>query len=154
MAEQGTIGRIGRLVPRGLNIERAAEHLGLSIEEFNLFLLLGRIPQPVAECGQMVWPVETLFCRKRPTVGYRVYAGVYVVGFLSFIKIGKSLDVTARLGGIYQSLPLMIKVHHIFEGKGRPLERQLHERFSKNRTRGEWFKNEGEVAAWVEGGCK
>lgn len=149
----GTLARIGRLMPLGLNLEQAAAHLGLSVDDFNFFRMIGRIADPIQECGHLVWPREALVLRgARPTVGYRVYAGVYVIGFLTFVKIGKSLDVVARLGGLYQSLPLTIKVHHVFEGKGRPLEKKLHERFSNYRTRGEWFRNEGALADWIAGG--
>jgi hypothetical protein len=32
------------------------------------------------------------------------------------------------------------------------LERHLHERFASYRHRGEWFRIEGELAAWIDAG--
>jgi hypothetical protein len=44
------VSRIGRLVPRGLSLGRAATHLKPSVEDFNFYLLRDRIPQPISEC--------------------------------------------------------------------------------------------------------
>lgn len=78
---------------------------------------------------------------------------VYVIGFLNFVKIGMSTDVTQRLASLHHSLPTRIKVHQIFEGEGRSREKVLHMRFSKYRTRGEWFSLEGDLADWISEGC-
>lgn len=79
--------RIGRTVPAGLNLEQAATRLGLTVDDFKFYLLLDRIPQPISECGEAVWPVESLVLRnRRPTVGCRVLAGGLCHRLLEFCE--------------------------------------------------------------------
>jgi hypothetical protein len=150
-----TIYRLDNLGSRGLDREQAAAHLGLAVADFDLFLRLGRIPQPLTIGDRAIWPIQNLELRKRPARdGRGQYAGVYVVGFEGYIKIGMSADVTHRLAAIQDWLPVKIVVHEILVGEGRACEMALHERFSAYRLRGEWFRLEGALADWVKGGCK
>jgi hypothetical protein len=150
-----TIHQLNNLGSRGLTREEAVAHLGLSAEDFDLYLQLGRIPQPLVMDDRIVWPIQHLVLRKRRPRGAREgYAGVYVVGFDRFVKIGMSADVSQRLTAIQDWLPLKIKVHQIFIGEGRKCEIALHQRFSQYRLRGEWFRSEGLLVAWINGGCE
>lgn len=150
-----TIHQLNNLGSRGLTREKAIEHLGLSAEDFDLYLQLGRIPQPLVMDDRIVWPIQHLVLRKRrPRGECGGYAGVYVVGFDRFVKIGMSADVSQRLAAIQDWLPVKIKVHQIFVGEGRKCETALHQRFSQYRLRGEWFNGEGDLAAWIDGGCE
>lgn len=81
-----------------------------------------------------------------------VAGGVYVIGFSDFIKIGWSLNINERIDAIQQGVPLPLTLHRWFDGSIQD-ERALHRRFKKYRTRGEWFRREGELAKWIERGC-
>jgi hypothetical protein len=134
-----------------LTLEDAAAHLDLSVDDFEFHLLLGRIPPPVD--GR--WDASNLVLRRRGAgVESKYRSGLYVVQFMGFVKIGFSDKLLQRLAGIQDSLPLRIKIHRIIDGATRKRERSLHQRFRQYRTRGEWFRYEGRLAAWIEGGCK
>lgn len=79
-------------------------------------------------------------------------SGIYVVGFANFIKIGFSSFTEKRIEGIQLGIPEKLTVYRCLEGTMRH-EKMLHHRFKKYRTRGEWFRHEGELADWVKGGC-
>jgi len=133
-----------------LNIEQAAAHLRLSIEDFNYYRLLNRIPAPLN--GEF-WSRASLVLRSRAPDKERLY-GIYVIQFMEFIKIGFSSHLYHRLASLQTGLPLRMKVHKVIEGPGRARERQLHHRFATYRTQGEWYRHEGRLALWIEAGCK
>jgi predicted DNA-binding transcriptional regulator AlpA len=146
---------LDNLGSRGLDREQAMQHLGLTGEDFDLFVTLGRIPRPLTIGDRTVWPKQNLVVRKRQPRGEaHQYAGVYVIGFSEYIKIGMSANVTDRLAAIQDWLPVKMTVHQIFVTEGRRLELDLHHRFSEYRLRGEWFRLEGRLAAWIETGCR
>lgn len=135
---------------RWLNLDQAAAHLGLSIDDFNYYRLLNRIPAPI---NDGFWSPATLRLRTRAPLDERL-SGIYVIQFMDFIKIGFSSHLYHRLASLQVGLPLRMKIHRVIEGPGRKRERQLHRRFAQYRTQGEWYRHEGRLAAWVEGGCK
>jgi hypothetical protein len=146
-----TVHHLNNLGPRGLNRERAAQHLKLSIEDFDRSLKMALIPQPLRIDGRDVWPIQNLKLSKRPRRENRKqHAGVYVLGFDNYIKIGMSADVIQRINEIQTWLPAKVFVHCIFVGDGRETEKMLHDRFSRYRLRGEWFKHEGALADWIK----
>lgn len=80
---------------------------------------------------------------------------VYVIRLRGFdlVKIGYSTDPARRRieleygSGMQGGMDLLF--HRPGDGK---MERQLHARFAEQRLYGEWFRLEGELAAWVEAG--
>jgi len=77
--------------------------------------------------------------------------GVYVLGFGAYVKIGISVDVDGRM--IALQTPEPVKLYGLVVGWLRE-ERELHKRFAAYRLQGEWFRREGELAEWINGGCK
>ena len=79
---------------------------------------------------------------------------VYIVGFAGYVKIGFTSDrLEYRLSGIQTGCPEKIEVVREIPGNC-AMEAALHRRFAKLRTYGEWFRREGDLAAWIESGCK
>lgn len=75
---------------------------------------------------------------------------VYVVSATAtgLVKIGYTKHIKNRIAVLRNSSPHAISLVHSFRGK-RSDERALHARFSTLRVRGEWFRNEGELASWI-----
>lgn len=78
---------------------------------------------------------------------------VYVVGFNQYIKIGFSRNLLKRIAKIQEYSPEKLTVHAKFPGSIRD-EILLHRRFQEYRLNGEWFRHEGELKTWIEGGCQ
>ena len=58
-----------------------------------------------------------------------------------YLKIGQTVDLTARLGGLQTSSP--VDLHFVAYMKAQDrfvLEKYFHQIFNKDRVRGEWFK--------------
>lgn len=90
---------------------------------------------------------------KKPFGPHAIRAGyIYVVGFAGFVKIGWTTNLKGRVSEIENGLPQALTLHHSRPGTIKQ-ERALHRRFAAYRTRGEWFKNKGELASWIEAGC-
>lgn len=77
--------------------------------------------------------------------------GVYVIGFGPYVKIGKTVSLKKRLTGLQTPEP--VDVYGWLPGYSSH-EALLHAKFGKYRLRGEWFRKEGELATWIESGCK
>lgn len=81
-------------------------------------------------------------------------ADVYIIRGGGFIKIGKAANVSRRLASMRTSQPFEVEVVKTFEDcDGHTLERDLHQRFADSRHRGEWFREEGDLATWLKEGC-
>lgn len=76
---------------------------------------------------------------------------VYVVGNETgeYVKIGWSTQIQQRLVTLQSYIPTELKVYALIPGT-RVIETSLHEQFSALRAKGEWFKLEGPLLAWVE----
>lgn len=79
-------------------------------------------------------------------------ASIYVVGFGPYIKIGYSTDMRQRIEDLECRLPEPLVIHATFPGS-RKIEAALHGKYAALRLRGEWFRNEGKLAAWITTGC-
>lgn len=79
--------------------------------------------------------------------------GVYVIGYDNYVKIGITQGIKSRLETIQTSIPAKLEVYAMFDGWRRD-ELMLHKRFAAYRLQGEWFRREGELAEWIDGGCK
>jgi hypothetical protein len=82
----------------------------------------------------------------------RVPNKTYLIRCGSFVKIGMAADIADRLRALEAANPHELDVLKVLAG-GRQVERSLHVRFAAYRHRGEWFRLEGELAAWIEAGC-
>lgn len=81
------------------------------------------------------------------------YDRIYVVGFSSFVKIGHTRwPIRYRLSRIQTSCPEKLHVYGAFRAP-RQTEKDLHRRFAAQRTHGEWFRREGDLADWINDGC-
>jgi hypothetical protein len=150
--------------PLALTLKDAAERYGLTVATLRAEHQRGRLtiykigkrfytspesiknlaelaPRPMPLNGQAL--SDLMFCP----------SGIYVVGFAGFVKIGWSSLLEKRIAEIQQGVPLELTLHACLEG-GQPDERLLHRRFRKYRTRGEWFRHEGELAEWIKRGCQ
>lgn len=77
--------------------------------------------------------------------------GVYIAGFGPYIKIGVSIDIPERMAKL--QMPEKVELYSALEGWITE-ERALHRRFAAYRLNGEWFRKEGELAEWIDGGCQ
>lgn len=78
---------------------------------------------------------------------------VYIIGSGKHVKLGfTSKDARKRLAhlqiGSAEKLTLLATIPGSIE-----LEKRLHLRFASLRSAGEWFRREGELAAWIAEGC-
>lgn len=101
---------------------------------------------------------ETYTPVRRPRPNRPYYAqrmprnGVYVIGFGVYVKIGFSLNVDERIATLQTAVPEKLELLALLEGWEKE-EREFHARFSTYRLRGEWFRREGDLATWIDGGC-
>jgi hypothetical protein len=76
--------------------------------------------------------------RPKPTKGGFIYL-LHAVGTNNF-KIGKALDVAARIKRLQTSSPVQIRyVYHVYVSNAAIYEMELYNRFSHLRLIGEWF---------------
>jgi hypothetical protein len=79
---------------------------------------------------------------------------VYVVGFGPYVKIGfTATRLWKRVSDLKIAMPEKPVVYGYFVGTMQT-ERETHKRFAEQRLEGEWFRNEGPVKDWIEGGCQ
>jgi hypothetical protein len=76
---------------------------------------------------------------------------VYVLESGGLIKIGYSMDPIYRIRSIRATSPVPVSILHQMDGCELD-EKNLHKRFSSQRAHGEWFRKEGELAEWIDGG--
>lgn len=147
--------------PAALRLDQAASYCGLSIEKF--VRVCPVLPIPLAD-GRWLkirldewqqalpdgWTAETDnndFTERQP-------GWIYVVGFLNYVKIGyTSKSIEERIVSLQTGCPETITIFATFRGS-KQYETHFHQRFSAFNTQGEWFRREGELANWIDGGCK
>ena len=143
-----------------ITLKDAAQHFGFTVAALKAEAGRGRLP--IYKIGKRLYalPAEVLALPKpRPMpldkpLRELLFApsGIYVVGFASFVKIGWSGCIEKRIEEVQQGVPETLTLYRCLEGDIRD-ERNLHHRFRAHRTRGEWFRLEGELAEWIERGC-
>jgi len=74
---------------------------------------------------------------------------IYFIECGDFIKIGHSTTPGHRLAGIGTGNPYPIVLLHVVRGTIRD-EKLLHEHFAHLRHRGEWFRRDSELIAFIE----
>lgn len=145
-------------LPIGMQRERAAGYLRLTLDAFDKLDRSGDLPRPKSIDGLRVWDrraLEGFWIEQTSSLEPRCpTALVYVVGIPGFVKIGfTTRSVASRVAGLQTGCPHLIEVLELIPGT-RATEAHLHMRFNDYRAAGEWFRNEGAVAEWIEGGCK
>lgn len=78
---------------------------------------------------------------------------VYFIRAHDFVKIGFTVDVSKRIGGIQTGCPYPIELLFSVPGTVQT-EREFHHRFRNQRQNGEWFKIEGALADFIQRGGK
>jgi hypothetical protein len=79
--------------------------------------------------------------------------GIYILGYDQFVKIGWSNNIRARFKQIQRGVPNDLTLYGCVIG-ARADETSLHHRFAEYRVRGEWFRKEGKLEAWIAGGFR
>jgi hypothetical protein len=93
------------------------------------------------------WPgAETNPYREIQQLGFVYY--IEAEG-LNLVKIGYSTDPLGRIGALQEQSPVAMRLLGTCIGD-RKLEHQLHRRFADYRQRGEWFRMEPEVMAFMQ----
>ena len=119
--------------------------------QFDRLVELGILPCALKRRDGDLWAWRAV---KNNLIERLVPAGiVYVVGFGPYVKIGFTRDrVEWRVAELQVGCPETIQIIATING-GFSDEARLHRRFADIRLRGEWFKREGAVAAWIDEGC-
>jgi excisionase family DNA binding protein len=90
---------------------------------------------------------------RNPSLGVKE-CDVYIIRCGGYIKIGKASKVQSRVSSIQSMNPHPVDlVKALGVADGTAVERLLHARFLKYLHRGEWFREEGDLADWIKGGC-
>ena len=98
--------------------------------------------------------------REKAPQGYYQYAGrggrltgVYFIESQGFIKIGVSLNVSQRCGGIQNANPRHVEplafIPTATFADGERREAELHGLFWRQRHRGEWFKDDPAIRDYI-----
>ena len=77
---------------------------------------------------------------------------VYFIRDGSFVKIGAALDARQRLTDLQVGNPRLLTLLFVLDGGFRE-ERRLQEAFRSYHERGEWYRLEGDVKAFVDAEC-
>lgn len=77
---------------------------------------------------------------------------IYFIEVEGFVKIGVSKNVIKRFRQISGASPFEPKLLGVMDG-GHAKEAELHERFSRDRIRNEWFRLGGEIREFVQENC-
>ncbi len=76
---------------------------------------------------------------RNPMTNLKGISLVYFIGMKNSIKIGKTVNLHARLKKLQTGSPVRLRVLAYIEG-GADLELEYHSRFAKDRVHGEWFR--------------
>lgn len=152
------------IYPAALRLEEAAKYCELSIDTF--LKVCPMLPIPLAGGRWLTkrldewlyslpidWKAEddeNDFSKSEKLNGW-----IYIVGFLNYVKIGftSKSSIQERIATLQTGCPEKLTVIASFKGS-KQHEDGYHLRFAALNTQGEWFKREGELAAWIDGGCK
>lgn len=130
-------------------LSRASLAAALDMAESTVDEMVRRGVLPAAD-GDNLWDWKKVDARLR---NLSPQGAVYVIGFGLYVKIGFTLgEVARRVAALQTSAPDKLTIFASFHGDVKR-ERELHKRFAAYRSYGEWFKREGELAAWIDAGC-
>jgi hypothetical protein len=104
---------------------------------------------PIPHAEKRSTDVPGLFGRRRTVAVPHL---TYVIQSGPFVKIGATANVENRVRELMIDNPHEVIALAVLPG-GRTVEGALHRRFKAYRHRHEWFRVEGDLAQWIEGGC-
>jgi excisionase family DNA binding protein len=136
--------------------EQVADRWGCKPATILRLIKTGELPAFYVGMGKLarVKPEDVEAYEQRNPATEQGPCDVYVVRCQNFVKIGKATNVESRIKSLQAANPLELEVLKVLtEGNGHQLELELHKRFAAQRHRLEWFRIEGELAAWIEQGC-
>jgi hypothetical protein len=134
-----------------LTAEQAAALCKIDADQFERLCIIA----PIDLAGERRWDREMLEEWMNTGRPFSDMGGsyIYAVGFGPYVKIGFSGGpIESRLAALQTGCPEPLIVY----GRSRGTmwhEEKMHIKFAAYRLRGEWFRNEGEVAAWIKAGC-
>lgn len=147
MAERGRITTLRP--PSYVSRETGAAELDMTWSQFDLLVRAGVFGEPNDRGLWRFADIDESLQAGRGLVGT-----VYFVGFDDYVKIG------------FTTMPVEKRVERLQTGSPKPLrvlatqlgctvrERGLHTRFADLRLHGEWFRNEGPLADYIDGLAK
>ena len=80
---------------------------------------------------------------------FNSYIYVVMAESTNKVKIGFAKDVKKRLKSLATGCPYELKLITSFPASMQ-YEKEIHKKFSKHRSRGEWFDYKDEIVAWVD----
>lgn len=100
------------------------------------------------------WPSQPVPLRPASSdAPHTVGVAVYFIGCGSFVKIGMTNDLSARMKSFETHSPFEIVLHGRVDCVGRgpaaKLEADFHKKFSEHHERREWFRNEGALSKFL-----
>lgn len=124
--------------------------LGLTEDQFHRMETLNLMPCALRRRNGNLWAWNAV----KNNLLRLVPAGtIYVAGYGPYVKIGFTRgEVGYRLADLQVGCPETIELAASIPGDMSD-EAALHRRFEGQRLRGEWFRREGEVDAWIDAGC-
>lgn len=134
-------------VPRYLSRTALADHLCLDVPTVEKWVEEGILPRPSLRHGKEAWRWSDVEKALSDDAGE--YCRVYFVESQGFIKIGFTADLPSRLSQLASGLPSPINLLCHIPGDF-DLETDLHRRFGHLRERGEWFRRDPELLAFIE----
>lgn len=87
--------------------------------------------------------------KRRPMMALPDLVCVYFIADGEFVKIGAAVDARKRMADLQVANPRPLKLLFVLDG-GYAEEDRLHVRFSDYHERGDWFRIEGALAAFIE----
>lgn len=73
---------------------------------------------------------------------------VYFLRVGSRIKIGRTIDLRARLTSLKTAISRPTRLTYVIRGDVR-IEQRLHDLFAEDHVRGEWFRYSAAIKAWI-----
>jgi T5orf172 domain len=151
---------ISTYCPPYQTLDTLAENLDVSVEELQGLIASGDFPKPRSRKQRKdLWSwaeVCDFFNRTLPEPRYNREDGlgsVYIIGFADYVKIGFTRNFRGRMTELRVAMPEDPTVYGLIRGVEPIEEARMHHRFEKYWLRREWFRKEGELAAWIEAGC-
>jgi len=111
-------------------------------------VLEGVLPRAVRRTGKYVWYWPSIVAAL-DALSKVVHGQIYFVGFRDYVKIGfTQTPLKYRLAGLQTAVPEKLAVLAVIDGSTAD-ERSLHKRFSVYRLKGEWFRLDRELQAFI-----
>lgn len=143
--------RVGRaefdtIVPRLLTRREAAAYCHLSTNDFNEHVKWGLLPKALGAptLRPLRWDRHHI-----KHVQVEPHGVVYFIGFAGYVKIGfTKKPLPRRVAEIQTGSPERLTIYRFVRGS-RDLETEFQNRFAMHHSHGEWYRRDGELAAFL-----